>query len=152
MGLTVNLWVVGSFPIGTTFDLMNSRHLMKINVSSLPIGSKILVFIFLLSGIAHLVNPGVFEALIPPVLGNESLWILGSGIAEIAAALGILTKQEWAPKFTALILLIIWVGNWWYAIDVTFNLESSWVLTLGAWLRLPLQIPLIQWAMRTPVK
>jgi uncharacterized membrane protein len=125
---------------------------MNLIIRDLPIGSKILVSIFVLSGIAHLVNPGAFEALIPPVLGNESLWIAGSGIAEIVAALGILAKQKWAPKFTALILLIIWVGNWWYAIDVTFNLESSWFLILGSWLRLPLQIPLIQWALRTPVK
>ena len=125
---------------------------MKINLNDLPIGSKILVFIFLLSGTVHLVNPGVFEALIPPFLGNESLWIMVSGVTEIIAALGILTKQSWAPKFTVLILLIIWVGNWWYAINVTFNLESSWFITLGSWLRLPLQIPLIQWALRSPVK
>jgi len=124
---------------------------LKIYVGNLPIGSKILVFIFLLSGTFHLVNPGVFEALIPPFLGNESLWILVSGITEIIAAVGILTKQKWAPKFTALVLLIIWVGNWWYAIDVTFNLESSWFLIIGSWLRLPLQLPLIQWALRTPV-
>jgi uncharacterized membrane protein len=124
---------------------------MKIKLKDLPIGSRILVFIFLLSGSVHLVNPGVFEALIPPFLENESLWVLGSGVTEIIAAFGILTKQKWAPKFTALVLLIIWVGNWWYAIDVTFNLESSWFLILGSWLRLLLQIPLIQWAMRTPV-
>jgi uncharacterized membrane protein len=125
---------------------------MKVQVSGLPIGSKILVFIFLLSGYVHLVNLGVFEALIPPFLGNASLWVFGSGVTEIIAALGILTKQKWAPKFTALVLIVIWVGNWWYAINVTFNLESSWFLILGSWLRLPLQIPLIQWALRTPVK
>jgi uncharacterized membrane protein len=125
---------------------------MSIILKDLPIGSKILVFIFLLSGTFHLVNPEVFESLIPPFLGNESLWILGSGITEIIAALGILTKQKWAPKFTALVLIVIWVGNWWYAMNVTFNLESSWFLILGSWLRLPLQIPLIQWALRTPVK
>jgi uncharacterized membrane protein len=125
---------------------------MNIILKDLPIGSKILVFIFLLSGTFHLVNPEVFESLIPPFLGNESLWILGSGITEIIAALGILTKQKWAPKFTSLVLIVIWVGNWWYAMNVTFNLESSWFLILGSWLRLPLQIPLIQWALRTPVK
>jgi uncharacterized membrane protein len=124
---------------------------MNIILKDLPIGSKILVFIFLLSGTFHLVNPEVFESLIPPFLGNESLWILGSGITEIIAALGILTKQKWAPKFTALVLIVIWVGNWWYAMNVTFNLESSWFLILGSWLRLPLQIPLIQWALRSPV-
>ena len=121
-------------------------------LKGLPIGTNIIIFIFLLSGSFHLINPGVFRALVPPILGMQNFWIISSGITEIIAALGILTKQKWAPKFTALILLIIWVGNWWYAIDVTFNLESSWFLIIGSWLRLPLQIPLIQWALRTPVK
>jgi len=131
---------------------ISKKDFIKINVTSLPVSSRILVFIFLLSGIIHLFKPGVFEALIPPILGNESLWIVTSGFVEIIAALGILTRQKWAPKFTAFVLIVIWVGNWWYAIDVTFNLESSWFLILGSWLRLPLQIPLIQWALRTPVK
>jgi uncharacterized membrane protein len=119
---------------------------------SLPIGTKIIIFIFSLSGTFHLVNPGFFEALVPPVLGNELFWIVFSGILEIVCAIGLLTKQKWAPKLTAAVLLVIWVGNWWYAIDVTWNLESSWLLILGSWLRLPLQIPLIQWALRSPVK
>ena len=121
-------------------------------IKDLPIGTKIIVFIFLLSGSFHLINPGVFQALIPPMLGMQNFWIVSSGILEIACAIGLLMKQKWAPKFTALVLFVIWVGNWWYAIDVTFNLESSWLLIIGSWLRLPLQIPLIQWALRTPVK
>ena len=120
-------------------------------IKDLPIGTKIIVFIFLLSGSFHLINPGVFQALIPPMLGMQNFWIVSSGILEIACAIGLLTKQKWAPKLTAGVLLVIWVGNWWYAIDVTFNLESSWFLIIGSWLRLPLQIALIQWALRTPV-
>ena len=126
---------------------------MKIaGLKGLPIGTKIIIFLFLLSGSFHLINPGVFQALVPPVLGGQNFWIFLSGILEIICAIGLLTRQKWAPKFTAFILLVIWVGNWWYAIYVTFNLESSWFLILGSWLRLPLQIPLIQWALRTPVK
>ena len=126
---------------------------MKIvGLKGLPIGTKIIIFLFLLSGSFHLINPGVFQALVPPVLGGQNFWIFLSGILEIICAIGLLTRQKWAPKFTAFILLVIWVGNWWYAIDVTFNLESSWFLIIGSWLRLPLQIPLIQWALRTPVK
>jgi uncharacterized membrane protein len=121
-------------------------------LKDLPIGTKIIIFIFLLSGSFHLVNPGVFQALVPPILGTQNFWIILSGILEIVCAIGLLTRQKWAPKFTAFILMAIWVGNWWYAIDVTFNLESSWFLIIGAWLRLPLQIPLIQWALRSPVK
>jgi len=125
---------------------------MKIaGLKDLPIGTKIIIFIFLLSGSFHLINPGVFQALVPPILGTQNIWIILSGILEIVCAIGLLTRQKWAPKFTAFILIAIWVGNWWYAIDVTFNLESSWFLILGSWLRLPLQIPLIQWALRSPV-
>ena len=121
-------------------------------LKDLPIGTKIIIFIFLLSGSFHLINPGVFQALVHPILGTQNFWIILSGILEIVCAIGLLTRQKWAPKFTAFILMAIWVGNWWYAIDVTFNLESSWFLIIGAWLRLPLQIPLIQWALRSPVK
>ena len=125
---------------------------MKIvGLKGLPIGTKIIIFLFLLSGSFHLINPGVFQALVPPVLGGQNFWIFLSGILEIICAIGLLTRQKWAPKFTAFILLVIWVGNWWYAIDVTFNLESSWFITIGSWLRLPLQIPLIQWALRSPI-
>ena len=125
---------------------------MKIvGLKGLPIGTKIIIFLFLLSGSFHLINPGVFQALVPPVLGGQIFWIFLSGILEIFCAIGLLTRQKWAPKFTAFILLVIWVGNWWYAIDVTFNLESSWFLIIGSWLRLPLQIPLIQWALRSPI-
>jgi uncharacterized membrane protein len=125
---------------------------LRVAAKNLPIGSKIIIFIFLLSGSFHLIDPGVFYALIPPMLGMQNLWIVLSGILEIVCAIGLVTKQKWAPKLTAGVLLVIWVGNWWYAIDVTWNLESSWLLILGSWLRLPLQIPLIQWALRSPVK
>ena len=125
---------------------------MKIvGLKDLPIGTNILIFIFLLSGSFHLINPGVFQALVPPILGTQNFWIILSGILEIVCAIGLLTRQKWAPKFTAFILIAIWVGNWWYAIDVTFNLASSWFLIIGSWLRLPLQIPLIQWALRSPI-
>jgi len=63
------------------------------NTNSLPIGTKIIIFIFLLSGTFHFVNPGVFIALVPPALGNEFFWIIISGILEIVCAIGLLTKQ-----------------------------------------------------------
>ena len=37
----------------------------------LPLGSKILIAIFLTSGFFHIFNPGVFEPLIPPFLGSK---------------------------------------------------------------------------------
>jgi hypothetical protein len=40
------------------------------------IGSKVVIIAFLLSGSFHLINPGVFQALIPPILGMQNFWII----------------------------------------------------------------------------
>ena len=120
------------------------------NKINLPIGSKIIIIIFLISGITHIFNPGVFEPLIPPFLGSKLFWIYLSGVAELLCAFGLLTRKNWAPKFTAFVLIVIWVGNWWYALDVTWFKETGFLLIIGSWLRLPLQIPLIKWAINSP--
>lgn len=72
-----------------------------------------------------------------------------SGVAELAAALGLLLKLRWAPIFTALTLVAVWPANWWFAFD---SLGGDLGLAVAAWLRLPLQIPLIVRALRSPVK
>jgi uncharacterized membrane protein len=115
----------------------------------LPAGSWVIITIFTLSGVLHLVNPTAFLWLMPPWLPEPMLLIYLSGIAELAAALGLLLKTRWAPIFTALTLIAIWPANWWFAFDSLG--ESVW-LAVAAWARLPLQIPLVFWAMRSPVK
>jgi uncharacterized membrane protein len=72
-----------------------------------------------------------------------------SGVAELIAAIGLLLRQSWAPIFTVLVLLAIWPANWWFAIDALITNPD---IALIAWLRLPLQLPLIWWAWRSPVK
>ena len=47
-----------------------------VEIKDLPIGTKIIIFIFLLSGSFHLINPGVFQALVPPILGMQNFWII----------------------------------------------------------------------------
>lgn len=117
---------------------------------SLPVGSKILVTVFVLSGIGHLINPAAFLNLIPPFLPAANLWIYASGLAELICAYGLLTRSRWAPRATAVLLLIIWVGNWWFAIDLSS--EGELIAVIAAWARIPLQIPLIWWALKNPVK
>ncbi len=117
---------------------------------TLPVGSKIIVTVFVLSGIGHLVNPAAFMNLIPPFLPAANLWIYVSGIAELICAYGLLARSSWAPKATAALLLIVWVGNWWLAIDITG--EEQLFAVIAAWARVPLQIPLIWWALKSPVK
>ena len=85
----------------------------------------------------------------PPWLPEPMLLIYLSGIAELAAALGLVLKQRWAPLLTALTLLAVWPANWWFAFE---SLDGDLLLAVAAWVRLPLQIPLIIWALRSPVQ
>ena len=103
------------------------------------------------SGVVHLVRPQVFEPLIPPALGDPRLWVYASGVVELVAAGGLLTRQRWAPAVATATLAVIWVGNWQMAIDVTSANESA-AATAAVWARLPLQIPLMLWAWRSPVR
>jgi uncharacterized membrane protein len=118
----------------------------KINRS---VGSWVVITAFLLSGTLHLVNPLGFMFLMPPWLPEPILLIYLSGIAELLAAIGLLLRMKWARVFTVLVLLAVWPANWWFAIDA---LTSNPDIALIAWLRLPLQLPLIWWAIRSPIK
>jgi uncharacterized membrane protein len=117
---------------------------------SLPVGSKIIVTVFLLSGIGHLVNPAAFASLVPPFLPEPYFWIYATGVAEIICAIGLLIRNKLAPISTVALLLIVWVGNWWFAIDMSQNGELSTII--AAWVRVPLQLPLLWWAYKSPVK
>jgi uncharacterized membrane protein len=115
----------------------------------IPIGSWIVSGLFLLSGILHLLNPQGFIWLMPPWLPLAIPLIYLSGVFELVSAIGLILKQRWAPTLTVLTLLGVWPANWWFAID---SLGSNPDLALIAWLRLPLQLPLIWWAWKSPGK
>ncbi len=114
----------------------------------LPIGSWIVIAAFTASGILHLVNPSAFLFLLPDWTPEPMLLIYLSGVAELASALGLLLRKNWGRYLTIATLLAVWPANWWFAIDA---LSVDPMLAVVAWLRLPLQIPLIVWAWRNPV-
>jgi uncharacterized membrane protein len=115
----------------------------------LRIGALIVAGLFLASGVLHLINPAAFVWLMPPWLPFQTELIVISGVMELAAALGLIFKQRWAPMLTVLTLLAVWPANWWFAID---SLSTNPEIALIAWLRLPLQIPLLYWAWKAPVQ
>ena len=117
-------------------------------LAGLPIGSWILVAMFSVSGVAHLINPESFLWLMPPFLPFPIELIVVSGVAELAAALAIVLRSKLAPLLGVAVLLAVWPANWWFAIDALSNDPD---LALFAWLRVPLQLPLIWWAWKTPV-
>ena len=89
-----------------------------------------LAALFLGSGTLHLVRPSAFGSLIPDGMPAADLVIAVSGVAELVCAIGLLT---------------VFPGNVAYAIRVSSEPASASWLVAAAWLRLPLQIPLI-WA------
>ena len=114
------------------------------------IGTWIVIALFTASGILHLVNPSAFLWLMPEWAPFVTELIIISGVAELIAALGLVFRLRWAPIFTTLVLLGVWPANWWFAFDV-LGQGDLW-LAIAAWARLPLQIPLIVWALRSETK
>jgi len=112
------------------------------------VGSWVVIGAFLVSGVTHIVNPTAFLFLLPEWTPFPLMLIWLSGVAEISAALGLLLKLRFAPAYTVLVLLAIWPANWWFAFDQTA--QGEWWVAVAAWLRLPLQIPLIWWAWTSP--
>ena len=118
----------------------------------MPVGTKGLIGAFALSGVVHLVKPQVFYPLIPRWLGSRQAVTYASGVAELVCAAGLATRQPWAPKATAAVLAGVWVGNWWMAIEATRANPRQPALVVGSWARVPLQIPMIRAALRSPVR
>ena len=121
-------------------------------VESLPTGTRMVIGSFTASGLVHLIRPSVFRDLIPRRLGSRNAWIIGSGIAELVCAVGLATRQRWAPAATAATLVVIWVGNGEMAVKLQRNPNTPRMWRLAAWLRMPMQLPLIYWAWTSPTK
>lgn len=116
---------------------------------SLPSGTRVVIGAFAVSGTLHMVRPEVFEPLIPSQLGQPRPWVLGSGVAELACAAGLASRQPWAPAATTATLAVIWLGNLQMAVDLQRSRRPGWQKVAG-WARMPLQLPLMRWAWTSP--
>jgi uncharacterized membrane protein len=101
--------------------------------------------VFTTTGLLHLVVPRPYEGLIPSWLpGTARTWVYGSGVGELACAAGVLlprTRRR-AATATALLLVAVFPGN----VEMAVHPGS-----LPRWLalaRLPLQVPLVLWALQ----
>jgi uncharacterized membrane protein len=117
---------------------------------ALPPGTRTLIAAFAVSGVLHLLRPGVFEPIVPDPLPAHRALVYVSGVAELVCAVGLLRRDPWAPKASALLLLAVWPANGQHAIDVQRSGRSSATLKRLVWARLPLQLPMIRTALRSP--
>jgi uncharacterized membrane protein len=110
--------------------------------------AKILVGAFTVSGTVHLVKPEVFEPLMPRWVPAHRELILGSGVAELACAAGLVVPRtrRAAGLASAALLLGVFPGNLKMADDA--RRSGNRKLQAVAYGRLPLQVPLIRAALR----
>lgn len=109
---------------------------------------KLLVPLFAGAGVLHFVKPEPFDDIVPDALpGSARTYTYVSGVAELVAA-GLLASPKTrraGGTFAAALLAGVWPAN--------FNMawqwrDKSWPMQAVAIGRLPLQIPLIQAALR----
>ncbi|WP_435736127.1 DoxX family protein [Cellulosimicrobium sp. PMB13] len=100
------------------------------------------------SGVLHLVRPRVFEPLIPHGLGSPRAWVVGSGVAELACAvaLALPPTRRLGGAASAALLVGVFPGNVKMALDSRRGARAWARRPAVAWGRLPLQVPLVAWA------
>jgi len=129
---------------------------MTMNGGSVSSNARLLFFaglvpitiLFVTSGCLHLLWPQPYLRIMPPFLPWPKVLVEISGVAEIAGGIGLLLPKFRRAAAYGLVALLIAVfpANVYIAVaHVPFSglMGASW----AQWLRLPLQIPLILWAL-----
>ena len=110
--------------------------------------ARILAGALVVMGVLHFVVPGAFDRIVPRVLGHPRKWTYLSGVAELASGILVAvprTRRTGALLATATIVAV-YPANWQMALDS--GLPPRDAVGWGAWLRLPLQLPMIRFAWR----
>ncbi len=106
--------------------------------------ARVLAAVLAASGVLHLVRPRTYEWLVPPELGAARAWVLGSGVAEIGAgALLAVPRTRRTGGRLAAALFVAFVPAHLH----TFRVVDRPATTAAAAARLPLQVPLVLWAL-----
>jgi uncharacterized membrane protein len=108
-------------------------------------GSWVVAAAFTVSGVVHLVHPSTFTSIVPHFLLWPTALVEGSGVAELLCAYGLWRRRRWAGLAAAVLLLVIWPANLQEAITAQQGHHLTNQILL--WVRFPLQIPLIWWAL-----
>lgn len=91
-------------------------------------------------GAAHFVIPGTYSRIVPRALGDPRAWVYATGVVEVAAGalLAGRSTRRVGGWLSAVMLVVIFPAN------VQHALDQGGLL----WARLPLQVPLVWWALR----
>ena len=110
-------------------------------------GARTLAALLTTTGVAHLAVPAPFDAIVPRALpATPRFWTLASGVAELAVAVAVAvprTRRAGAAAAAALFVAVL---------PANVKMARDWsdrpaALRVLAWGRLPLQVPLVAWAL-----
>ena len=99
------------------------------------------------TGVTHFAAPQLYDPLIPKWLpGSARAWVLGSGAVELACAAALANRRTRRIGATMAVVLFVAVfpGNIQMAVDWS---HDGWAKATIAFARLPLQVPLVVWAL-----
>jgi uncharacterized membrane protein len=102
-----------------------------------------LALLFVLAGIWHFVHPATYRAIMPPQLPQPLALVYASGVFEILGGLGLLfgpTRRLAGWGLLALLVAVFPANVHMLLIHEKLGIPG-WV----AWVRLPLQLPLMWW-------
>jgi uncharacterized membrane protein len=106
----------------------------------------LLALLFAGSAVLHIVSPHTYEQIVPSwiPLAREVIYV--SGVAEMICAVGLFLRRPWAAPASVALLVIVFPANIQMAVDAgSHKLSGLFDSRTIAYLRLPLQLPLI-WA------
>ena len=100
------------------------------------------------AGTTHFVRPQVYRPLIPRAFGDPGPWVLWSGVAELACAAALVPERTRRPAalVTAALFVGVYPGNIQQAVDA-HRRRSSPAVRAASLVRLPMQVPLVWWAL-----
>jgi uncharacterized membrane protein len=119
-------------------------------------GCTVVIAAFLTSGVVHLLRPQVFEPIVPRRLPAKRMLVHASGVAELACAVGMLVpaSRRYAGPASAVLLAAVFPANVQMAVDAQRTISrrvstaTRQAVRAATHARLPMQAPLIRWALQ----
>ncbi|MEU1642344.1 hypothetical protein [Micromonospora zamorensis] len=100
------------------------------------------------AGVTHLVRPGFYDPIVPGALpGPARFWTYASGVAELAVAAAVAnpTTRRAGGRAAAALFVAVLPANVKMAVDWRHHRPTKRAIAYG---RVPMQVPLIWWALR----
>jgi uncharacterized membrane protein len=97
------------------------------------------------AGLLHLLVPGPYDRIVPGWLPAPRAWTYGSGVVELAVAAAVAAPRT--RRQGALAAAVLFVAVFPANVQMALDAESTPARAV-AYARLPLQVPLVLWALQ----